>query len=185
MTRIKTVPFDEADTNLHDLYRVIETERGSLAEIHKSLSLRPDLVDAHFKLYKNLMLSETTSLSRAERELIAVTVSLHNGSAYCAAHHGKSLEEHGGDPVHLSYHRPISSGAGGDLREQALLEFSRALALEPTHIGDDEVEKLRAVGFKDQEILEIVMIVSYFCMANRFTHALDVELERDYEKMCK
>ncbi|GAB4290552.1 MAG: hypothetical protein Kow0090_03690 [Myxococcota bacterium] len=185
MPRINKIELEEAGEELSAIYKQIADERGGLAEIHKVLSLRPDIVRAHFEFYKTLMLSDRTSLSRKERELIAITVSLHNGAAYCAAHHGKALETHGGDPINLSYHRPISSGSGIDLREQALLEYSRKLTFEPTSVDDEDIIKLREVGFDDRQILEIVMLISYFCCANRLVLALDVELEHNYEKMCR
>lgn len=185
MTRIQTKQPEEADGALSEIYNEINKERGGVAEIHRALSLRPDLMKAHFDFYRSVMLSEQSSLSKKERELLAVTVSLYNGSGYCAAHHGKALEACGGDPLRLSYHRPISSGQGIDLREQAIVEFSRKLAIKPTTTDDKDIEKLRMVGFSDKEILEIILIISYFCCANRFVLALDVGLEKDYEKTCK
>jgi uncharacterized peroxidase-related enzyme len=64
----------------------VEASRRS---IKRSL-LNPKVLATHFELYKALMF-QSSPLSRADREAIAVVVSRANSCEYCAAHHGAAL----------------------------------------------------------------------------------------------
>lgn len=59
-------------------------------------SLNPDSMEAHMNLYLILMFGES-GLSRSERELIAVVVSVTNKCAYCINHHSVALNNYWND----------------------------------------------------------------------------------------
>ena len=81
MAWIRVINEPEADGALGQVYRKIEAEVGRVANILKVHSLRPETLDAHLTLYRVLMFGQS-DLSRDERELIAVAVSVVNGCHY-------------------------------------------------------------------------------------------------------
>src|SRR5258708_1331887 len=104
MTWIATVPPEEAEGELRAIYRAIGAARDGVAApdglpaIHRAQSPNPRAVRAHLDLYKAVMF-QRGSLSRIQRERIAVVVSAANSCDYCVAHHGEALRQLGDDPA--------------------------------------------------------------------------------------
>lgn len=80
MSWIHVVPDDEADGRLAELYAAYAGKHG-IDHILKIHSLNPASLEHHYRLYAHLMRGPS-QLSRAERELIAVTVSVTNDCFY-------------------------------------------------------------------------------------------------------
>ncbi|MCA1635704.1 MAG: carboxymuconolactone decarboxylase family protein [Acidobacteria bacterium] len=81
MTWIKIIEEEEADEDLREAYREAGAARGRVAHILKAHSLNPAAMRAHLALYRELMFGRS-ELARAERELIAVAVSVSNHCHY-------------------------------------------------------------------------------------------------------
>lgn len=62
-------------------------------------------------------------------------------------------------------------------RERALCEFAENLTLRPSQMNKSEIEKLRAVGLSDRDVLDAVEVISYFNYINRIADGLGVDLE--------
>lgn len=81
MSWIKEIEVDEADGKLKKLYNQILKRTDNVDNILKVHSLNPDVLKAHLSLYKTVMFGES-SLTRAQREMIAVVVSTTNSCDY-------------------------------------------------------------------------------------------------------
>lgn len=82
MAHIPYVAEDEASVELRQLYDRFRSRRwGSVDNILRIHSLHPRSMETHYDLYRNLMW-ESGPLSRAQREMIAVTVSSLNRCFY-------------------------------------------------------------------------------------------------------
>ena len=77
---ISWIPEDEAEGRLVELYASYAGEEG-LDHILKIHSLNPPSMEGHMRYYAHLMRGPS-GLSRAEREMIAVVVSVENGCRY-------------------------------------------------------------------------------------------------------
>ncbi len=76
------VPEDKADGYLRKLYdRFQDRSSGRMDHILKIHSLDPPTMEDHVHMYKRLMFGES-ELSRLEREMIAVAVSVANECHY-------------------------------------------------------------------------------------------------------
>ncbi len=58
-----------------------------------------------------------------------------------------------------------------------MLRFAVKLTAKPSSVDDADVEALRAAGFSDRDILDIVEVVGYYAYANRVADGLGLELE--------
>lgn len=116
----------------------------------------------------------------AERELIAVAVSTHNGCGLCEIHHTIALGKALGDPVKA--HRTALDDHLAPLteRERALVDFARKVAAAPKSIAVADFTALRAVGLDDQEILEALETSAWFNHTNRIFIALGVRPDEKY-----
>jgi uncharacterized peroxidase-related enzyme len=107
-------------------------------------------------------------------EQIAVAVADRNGCDYCLAAHtalgraaGLSAEEM----------RAAQAGESGDAKAAAALGFAVKLVEERGHVGASDVEALRAAGYSDEAVVEIIAHVALNLFTNYVNVALDVPLD--------
>lgn len=82
MAWIQMIPEGEAKGDLANLYQKYRSrEHGVMDHILKIHSLDPPTMESHIHLYKQLMFGPS-ELSRREREMIAVVVSVENSCHY-------------------------------------------------------------------------------------------------------
>jgi uncharacterized peroxidase-related enzyme len=62
-------------------------------------------------------------------------------------------------------------------QERVMVDYVVKLTRDATQVSKDDHEKLRAVGFDDQAILQITLIASWFNYINRVADALGVGRE--------
>jgi alkylhydroperoxidase family enzyme len=58
-----------------------------------------------------------------------------------------------------------------------MLDYAVKITKDATKVWKEDHEKLRAVGFDDQAILQITLIAAWFNYINRVADALGVERE--------
>lgn len=61
--------------------------------------------------------------------------------------------------------------------DRAMLGYAIKLTLTPATMGEGDIEELRAVGFGDPEIHDIVQIVGLFNYYNRIADGLGIAVE--------
>ena len=82
MSWIETISPDDADGPLRELYNAgIDPHTGRVDNILRIHSLAPAGLAAHLALYEHVM-RPTASLRKAQREMVAVVVSVANGCEY-------------------------------------------------------------------------------------------------------
>jgi uncharacterized protein YciW len=64
-------------------------------------------------------------------------------------------------------------------RERALLDYVRVLTLEPANVKDAHVERLRRVGWNDEQIFEASFITALFAFFNRMADAYGLDYQPD------
>lgn len=62
-----------------------------------------------------------------------------------------------------------------------MLTYVVKLTRRPAQVTNDDIDKLRAVGFDDRAIHDICAITAYFAFVNRIADGLGVELESRFE----
>ncbi len=82
---IRNVEEAEAEGELKRVYEEVKVKRGSVSNVMKTQSLDSDSIKLHLDLYLHLMFGRST-LTRLEREIIAVGVSQLNNCTYCVTH---------------------------------------------------------------------------------------------------
>lgn len=82
MPWIRTVPPEEATGLLRRLYDEAIARAGKVFNVLRIQSLRPEVLNAGVELYKELMHSPNSPLTRVQREMIAVAVSRDNECDY-------------------------------------------------------------------------------------------------------
>jgi uncharacterized peroxidase-related enzyme len=65
--------------------------------------------------------------------------------------------------------------------DRAMLDFAVALTRAPAAASREDVERLRAAGFDDDAIHEIVQIAALFNYYNRLADGLGIDPEPEWE----
>ena len=136
----------------------------------------------HMDLYMEIMYSKS-ELSRAEREMIAVVVSLANGCEYCQIHHAEALAFYWKDKEKIAQLKQNFRVANLSDREYKLCLYSEMLTKQPHDCKEnDPTKELKEIGFSDSAILDATLVTAYFNFVNRMVLALGVDLEEDSGK---
>lgn len=163
-------PEDSLPENLQSLFRKARERIGFVPNVFRVFSFRPERLSAWFAHFKQLH-EPTDNLSAAEREMIAVAVSMANGCLYCLVAHGAALREALGDPVladriTLDYRR-----AGLDARRTAILDYAVKLTKVPHECLEADLDRLRSFGLTDAEVWDIIEIAAMYNFTNRMAQA--------------
>ena len=67
-------------------------------------------------------------------------------------------------------------------RQRALCDFAANLTRHPARNSPSDIEKLRAAGLSDRDVLDAVEVISYFNYINRIADGLGVDLEEWMQK---
>ena len=124
-------------------------------------------------------------LSKLEREMIAVVVSSCNKCFYCTIAHGAAVRQLSknpilGDELSINYR-----SAKLNKRHKIMLDFSAKLTEFPDKVDKKDREILSKNNFSDEEILEIVEIVSFFNMTNRIAIGTDMRPNKEYHNIAR
>jgi uncharacterized peroxidase-related enzyme len=181
MPRIPVIEYPEAEGRLKEIYDDLLKKRGKLADIHTIQSLRPESIVKHIDLYLEITFTHSP-LSRSQREMIAVVVSVANGCQYCRMHHLQALKHYIKDPYTLD---AILQWPVKDILSEAdaaLCDFAQHLTTHPhDHEENDHTRSLKNQGFSDQAVLDAVLVTAYFNFVNRI--ALSLGLMADDKEM--
>lgn len=149
----------------------MEQNWGFSNNLFKVLPLNSSQYKA-FLDFKNSLFSDSCYLSNKDKEMIGVVVSSANSCNYCLTTHGDALRGHSKAPAwadKLSYNY---RSAALSPKQRALCDYAFFVTKYPDEIDKDQVEKLRAVGFNDHEILEAAYVAGFFNYTNRWVSTI-------------
>lgn len=147
---------------------------GLLAEIHQAFGATPNM----FKAVSNSPAALKSmwgsfgalgggKLGAKLGEQIAVAIADRNDCEYCLAAHTVLGRKAGASADEMS---AAQAGQSDDPRTAAALRFAVAVVANRAKVDDEQVAELRAVGFSDEEIVEIMAHVAL----NLFTNYVNV-----------
>ena len=180
---IEMISDEEADADLMDALNLSRTPHGTVDNVMRVHSLRPNTLRGHVTLYRAALHDDANTLPMWLQETISAYVSILNHCEYSLANHwanAKHLieDDHRADKIKaaLEDRSPARVFEG---RELALMLYAEKLTLRPGEIKKQDVEKLRNNGLDDGEILEANQIIGYFNYVNRCLNGLGVTPEND------
>ena len=159
---------------------VCKEKLGFVPNVIKAFSLRPEKLRTFISKYNELMLNDDTTLTRLEREMIAVVVSSYNHCVYCITSHSQAVREYSSDPVLADILVTNYSAAELTNRQRAMLDYAWKMTANVAETGNAERQLLFDAGFTAEEIFDITDIVAYFNYTNRMTHGLGIQPNKIY-----
>ena len=107
-------------------------------------------------------------------EQIAVAIADRNECEYCLAAHTALGRKAGVSAQDIA---AAQQGRSSDPRTAAALKFALKIVDKRAHIGDADVAAVRAAGFSDEEIVEIIAHVALSLFTNYINVALAVPVD--------
>ena len=157
-------------TDIREKILAVQEKSGFVPNVFLVLSRRPDEFRAFFAYHDALMVKDTGSLTKADREMIVTTTSAKNNCLYCVMAHGAILRIYAKNPlvadqVAVNHHK-----ADITPRQKVMLDFAVKVCLDSQSVGDQDYALLRQHGFDDEDIWDITAITGFFGMSNRMAN---------------
>ena len=179
MSWLRTPDESELPDEVRSLYEKPLEKLGFVPNVLRAWALRPSHLLRWNGHMDELMRGES-GLTKAQREMIAVVVSVMNRCNYCIVSHTAALRKLTGDPVLADQIAASYKYAELEPKERAMLDFAVKLTEESHRCGPENVEALRAAGWSDEDIFDIAETAAMFNLTNRLASSLGWQPNREY-----
>ncbi len=169
MQRINAVT--QAEGKAKELLDSVKQAMGTTPNIFTTFANAPAALEAYLNF--NTALTGGV-LDKKLREQLAVTVAGFNGCNYCASAHVFLGGKAGVDRAELVAN---SKGHSSDDKTQAAINFARALLEKRGKVSDDDLAAVRAAGFSEEEIIEILAHVALNTFTNYFNETAQTAID--------
>ncbi len=183
MSWIKTIKYEEADSNLKRIYDRVKGPNNNIDNVLLIHSLRPHSLVGHLTLYKSVLHNSENKLPKWYLESLGVYVSYLNKCNYCIEHHFAGLKRLLKDDKKAEHFlEAIKNNTLDEYFDDKYFKgmiYARKITLEVHNLVKADIGILKRSGFSDGEILEINQLASYFNYVNRTVVGLGVNTEGD------
>jgi uncharacterized peroxidase-related enzyme len=171
MQRIEPVIPEEAIGKAKQLLEGVQATLGMIPNLMKTLAGAPAALEAYLSFSAALGKGK---LDARFREQIALTVAQANLCEYCLSAHSAIGRMVGLKPEDIIEGREARTGDG---KRHAGLQFAQALVVHRGQTSDQAIAQLKAAGYSDGEITEIVANVAINIFTNYFNHVARTEVD--------
>ncbi len=163
-----------ATPEIRRIFDAFEAKQGFVRNQLRVLAHKPAIMEALHALGNSIARDRNGSLSGAERELIALVVSVENRCDPCVFSHAAALRGHGWSAervgvVEVNYRRAELSP-----RERALADYALKVTRAAAEVEPADLQTLRDAGVDEHGILEAAAVTAFFNFSNKFNSALGV-----------
>ena len=171
MSRFKAIPPESATGRAKDLLEAVNAQLGMVPNMMRAMANAPAVLDGYLSLGGAL---EKGRLSVRIREQLALAVGQANQCDYCVAAHSAI-----GTTVGLTADQIRDSrlGTAVDSRVAALIRFARELVEARGRVTDRDLAAVRAAGFDDGVIAEVVANVALSVFTNYFNQVAGTDID--------
>jgi uncharacterized peroxidase-related enzyme len=179
MARVELIDPEQAEGRTHEVFERVKAYYKMVPGLQQALNYLPETTDALWTLSLNTAM-EGTIREELKRVFFAVTA-YEVECEYCVAAHmialmGKEWSRQ--ECVDIIEGKPSPRLTD---KENAAVDFARIVGRRPAGVTDEMADKLRALGWTDAEIVEIVASVALMRYTTTVASALDVPLEEAME----
>ena len=165
-------------------FDICQEKLGMVPNVLRAYAFDAEKLNAFTAMYNDLMLGDS-SLSKLEREMIAVAVSAVNKCFYCLVAHGAAVRQLSGDPALGEALVMNYRVADVTEKQRAMLDFAVLLTKESASVEEAHRQALRDVGFSDRDIWDIASVAGFFNMTNRVASGTDMRPNPEYHAQAR
>lgn len=171
MNRIPMIALNEANEEQQALYSAITNKLGMVPNFLKVFANSPSALTAFLGLHS---IAEQGSLDVKTRERIALAIAQQNECQYCVSAHTAIGQSAGLNGDEISANK---KGESQDAKASVAVKFAKALAEHNGEVTEDELTEVRAAGYSESDIVEIITHVGMNIMTNILGKASQVEID--------
>jgi uncharacterized peroxidase-related enzyme len=171
MPRLSIPAPERVDPKAQRLLDAFEKSLGFVPNMMRVMSHAPAVLAGYAQLSSALAGGR---LSEELREKIGLHIAEENQCEYCVSAHTAIA---GGAGLSVESILDARRGAVVDTREQAALDFAKAVVDAKGLVADEDVARVRAAGYDDGAIAEIVANVVFTIYTNYFNNVAGTEVD--------
>ncbi|MGM0534546.1 MAG: carboxymuconolactone decarboxylase family protein [Pseudomonadota bacterium] len=158
---------DNADAKARPLLEEANAKLGFVPNMYEGMAKAPGVLSTYLHGYE--LFREDSGFTPPEQEVVFLTVSRLNGCGYCMSAHSMLADKMSRVPADvleaIRNDRPIP-----DERLAALAEFTRVMFETRGKPGEADVKAFLDAGFKEQQVLQIVLALAVKTLSNYANH---------------
>jgi uncharacterized peroxidase-related enzyme len=179
MTFIRTIPPDEAEGPVREMYEHAHGRFGFVPNWAQAFSLRPGVMDGWVALLRSIQ----SNLPVRTYELATVAAARTLRSSYCSLAHGSVLAKQVFDPATVTAIVSDTPESPLEPRERAMMAFVEKVVLNADRVTPADVDGLRSHGYRDEEIFDIAAAAAARCFFSKLLDALGVQPDSTFNQM--
>lgn len=173
MSRIPTpATIEAAPPAAQPLLEGVKKQLGVVPNMFRLVANSPAALESYLDLSATL---NKGSLPAPTRERIALAVAEINGCDYCLSAHtylGKHLAKL--DDAEITANR---DGASNDRKADAAVRFAVKVVRERGHVSEDDINAVKAAGYDDAQVIEIVLHVALNTWTNYINEVAKTDID--------
>jgi uncharacterized peroxidase-related enzyme len=162
MTQFQSIDPANAEGKAKTLLDAVKAKLGMTPNMTRIMAQSPAVLEGYLSFAGALGVGK---LSAKLREQIALTTAEANACEYCLSAHAAFGKSVGLTADDVDAARDADAT---DARAREALRFARTLLAERGQVGDADIARLRAAGFSDGEVGEIIANVALNVFTNYF-----------------
>lgn len=171
MARIAPVDRNNPPAAVAEQLSAIRAKLGKVPNALATLAQAPAALNAYLAVNQAIAAG---TLSAKERERIALAVAEVNGCEYCLSAHSYSGKFAGLPEDEILAAR---QGRSADPRAAAIVQLAQAIVAERGRVATAELDKARAAGLSDGEVLEVLANVVANILTNYTNNLSSTEID--------
>ncbi len=173
MSNISRFPVPELKDlpdDMRERILAVQEKTGFVPNVFLALAHRPAEWRAFMAYHDALLVKDSGTLTKGDREMIVVATSAVNHCQYCVVAHGAILRIYEKKPLVADQVAVNYREADISARQRAMLEFALKVCERSHEIGEADFAALREHGFGDDDIWDIAAITAFFGLSNRIAN---------------
>ncbi len=171
MSRINLIENETANNEQKALLEAIQSQLGMVPNFLRVFANSPAALRAFLGLHS---IAGEGSLTAATRERIALALAEQNSCEYCLSAHTALGRKAGlnGDEIEAN-----RAGTSQDAKAAAAVKFAKSLAEHNGDVTNAELTAVRAAGYSEADIVEIITHVGMNVMTNILGKASQLDID--------
>lgn len=162
MARIDPIDPGRTSGKAGELLKEFAARGGQPGPMVRAMANAPALLRGYMDLNRAMKRSH---LDRRISERIALAAQEWIGCDYCLAAHTHAAHELGLSDTDIELAR---QGTATDAKTAAMVAFGQQVIAAPSEVTDEQIDELRAFGYSDEQIGEVVGLVSLQLLSGAF-----------------
>lgn len=178
LSTLGLLTLENAPDGSRELLDAAHSQLGMVPNMYAEMANSPGLLGTYRFGYDQFR--RHSGFNPSEQEIIFLAISRFNGCAYCMGAHSAIAD---GNKVPTEVTDAVRAGEPiGDARLQALNVFTTTMVATRGRPSDVELKEFLAVGYTENQVLEIILAIAVKTLSNYSNHLFDTPLDKAFAR---